>query len=132
MQIYNNSPWIPPFSEAHFLFCFRLVLHKLTLLYRSNITLKRIIKKLVLWWGGLWGAGYPPRNILFLTKLHMHLLLGEILHICENKKNSRLTFFGVAQKPKFKHKKGGGGAPRSKFKNRLPSCLSVNIYLPTL
>ena len=46
----------------------------------------------------------------------MKLLLGDMLNIYENKNFVRNSFFGVVQKPKFKHKKGGGGGPNSKFK----------------
>ena len=107
-------------------------MHITTFLYRVNITLRPILTKLAVLGGGPWGARYPRRKGLFLIKLCMHLLLGDMLNICKNKRNHRLSFFGVAQKPKFKHKKGGGGGPNSNFEKQIVPFFMSIICLSTL
>ena len=59
----------------------------------------------------------------------MKLLLGYMLNIYENKNFVRNSFFGVVQKPKFKHKKGGGGDPNSKVKKLIRTKFTTIIYL---
>ena len=62
----------------------------------------------------------------------MHLLLGKLLNIFENKKKLLKSFFGKVKKPKFKHKKGGGGEPGPELKKLIRVRISSIISLSTL
>ena len=108
------------------------ILHSTTFLYRVNNTLRSLITKLVIPWGGLWGARYPRRNGFFWIKLCMYLDLGKLFNICENKKKFSHSFFGKVKKPKFKHKRGGGGEPGPEIEIRSTMSLSSIIFLSTI
>ena len=53
--------------------------------------------------------------MFILIKLSMHLLLGKVLNICDNKQNRTTRFFGNVQKPKFKQSKGGEGGLKTEI-----------------
>ena len=57
------------------------IMHSTSLLCRINNTLRSILTKLAILWGGLWGAGYPRENGFKLIILHTHVVGGHRFNI---------------------------------------------------